>query len=35
MEEIEGLVDFECYTIRCHNYGNLLHLLGECHAFLA
>ncbi len=35
MEEIKGLVDFERYTIRCHYYGNLLHLLGECHAFLA
>jgi hypothetical protein len=35
MEEIEGSVDFERYTIRYQYYGNLLHLLGECHAFLA
>jgi len=36
MEKVEGLVDFEHYTsIKCHYYGNVLHLLGECHAFLA
>lgn len=35
MEELEGLVGFEHYTIRRHYFGNLLHLLGECCAFLA
>lgn len=33
-ERNTGVADFEQYTIRCHYYGNLLHLLGECCAFL-